>query len=53
MQDALFLEVLFSFNSCFEHFVLKHSIARQIIFMKNVLNVMFFESTAVLTCCGR
>lgn len=50
MQDASFLEVLFFFSSCSELFVLKHSIPRQIIFMKNVVNVMFFEHTVVLTC---
>jgi len=49
MQVALFLEVLFFFNSC-SKLVLKHSIARQIIFMKYVLNVMFFKHTAVLAC---
>jgi len=50
MQDASFLEVLFFFNGCSELIVLKHSIPRQIIFMKNVVNVMFFERTAVLAC---
>ena len=49
MQDASFPEVLLFFNSCYEFFVLKYSIPRQIIFMKNGVKVMFFEHTALLT----
>jgi hypothetical protein len=47
MQDASFLEVLFVLNICSEFFVLKHRIPRQIIFMKNIVNVMFLMHSGV------
>jgi len=46
MQDASFLEVLFSFNSCSELLVLKHSIPRQIIYEKCIeCNVFLMHSS--------